>query len=283
MGRDADFDPLRLADPDALAAVVRLDTGPGAYDVDYENFDIVLFINLSDVVLDSPMLRVTGQNLVGDLQALKTGGIASDSRFGGSGVDAVLQGLAPGEIWATLIPDTNPGGLNTNDFFKASVGGTIAPIDGVELVDGEVAFITAPRPVVSNLAELEGLQAIAVSLDGLTVYGINTAENALVVANAGDLGQRQFFQDGVDGVNGLGGASDVEVSPDGLNVYVTGANDRTVAVFTRDPATGDLVYNQSASANTTFNVDEYDALAISADGSAVVTAGSQGLQYFDRL
>lgn len=48
-----------------------------------------------------------------------------------------------------------------------------------------------------------------------------------------------------DGVNchagvGLGGVADLEVSPDGLNVYVASYDSRSVAVFVRDFATGAL-------------------------------------------
>jgi DNA-binding beta-propeller fold protein YncE len=52
----------------------------------------------------------------------------------------------------------------------------------------------------------------------------------------------EFQQDGVDGVDGLGVAAGVDISPDGKHVYVTGAGDDAVAVFSRNTATGALTF-----------------------------------------
>lgn len=273
-------DPLENPDPDALAAVVRLDVGPSGYADDYTNHDMLLFINLSDVVLDNPMLGVVSDESNPYQTDLLTGGFAADALFGGTGSPIDLNGLAPGQIWATLIPDSDPGGVNTTDYINASVGGTVLSIDGELLRDGEVAFITAPRPVVSDAAGLSGLQAIAVGPNGGEIYGINTVDQALVVANAGDLGQRQFFKDGVDGVGGLAGASAVVVSADGLNVYVSGGDDRRIAIFDRDPASGDLTF--AGTNGTGFAGDVFDSMAISADGGTIAVAGDSGGLVFDR-
>ncbi|MEE4110815.1 MAG: PKD domain-containing protein [Halieaceae bacterium] len=258
-------------DPDALAAVIRLDTGPGKYDVDYSGYDLLLFANLSDVVLDNPMIGAgnAGSTL---LTGLMTGGLAADLSFGGDGTLDQLDGLAPGQIWATLIPeDTRT--------VNASISGNVAEVIDARLMNQGTAFITAPRPEGSNIAELAGLQAVAASIDGTTVYGIDSVENALVVANADDLGQRQFFQDGVDGVDGLRNAQAVVVSPDGLHVYVSG-DDRRLAIFDRDPTTGDLTY--VGTDGNAFDFDVYDSMAISADGSTIAVTGDGGGAIFDR-
>ena len=52
----------------------------------------------------------------------------------------------------------------------------------------------------------------------------------------------EVHTDGVGGVDGLIGAAWVEVSPDGNQVYVTGYDDNSVAVFSRDSTTGTLTF-----------------------------------------
>ena len=49
-------------------------------------------------------------------------------------------------------------------------------------------------------------------------------------------------QDGVGGLDGLDGASQVAVSPDGAHVYVAAFNDDAVTVFRRDASTGRLSF-----------------------------------------
>ena len=60
----------------------------------------------------------------------------------------------------------------------------------------------------------------------------------------GKLTLRQVIKDGVDGVDGLNEAHSVTVSPDGENVYVAGTGDDAVAVFNRNPTSGQLTYVQ---------------------------------------
>jgi hypothetical protein len=59
--------------------------------------------------------------------------------------------------------------------------------------------------------------------DAVAVFSRNTATGALTFV--------EFQQDGVGGVDGLDGAAGVDISPDGKHVYVTGAGDDAVAVF----------------------------------------------------
>ena len=75
-------------------------------------------------------------------------------------------------------------------------------------------------------------------------------------------------------VDGLRAASDVEVSADGLHVYVTGELDDAVAVFERQAVTGDLAFKQFlrdgvAGVNGLGNVR---GAALSPDGKHLYTA-----------
>jgi len=54
----------------------------------------------------------------------------------------------------------------------------------------------------------------------------------------------QSLQDGIGGVDGLNQAYSLDISPDGRNVYVAAYADKSVAVFSRDAASGLLTYQQ---------------------------------------
>ena len=48
------------------------------------------------------------------------------------------------------------------------------------------------------------------------------------------------------GVDGLNRAYGVDVSPDGLNVYVAGQNDNAISWFGRNATTGTLTYGEES-------------------------------------
>ena len=118
-------------------------------------------------------------------------------------------------------------------------GWTVNAISGQVLgtsSSNDVYYITAQTPQQTVGAVVPGLQAVAASPDGQTLYGVNTQQNLLVVANAADLTQRQTFQNGFAQANGVtvSGLSRpvaVAVSPNGANVYVASANDKIVALL----------------------------------------------------
>ena len=58
----------------------------------------------------------------------------------------------------------------------------------------------------------------------------------------GGLSYVEVHKDGIGGVDGLGGAVDVAISPDGNSVYVAGFTDNALASFSRNPTTGALSY-----------------------------------------
>ena len=92
------------------------------------------------------------------------------------------------------------------------------------------------------------------------------------------------------GVDGLNGATDVLVSPDGKNVYVAGQVDDAVAVFTRQdnpllPATfGTLTFLELQQSPAVAGLDEPVALAMDAAGDTlyVAAANSNAITVFDR-
>jgi 6-phosphogluconolactonase (cycloisomerase 2 family) len=58
----------------------------------------------------------------------------------------------------------------------------------------------------------------------------------------GSLSSLEFYRDNRDGIDGIGDAHWVCVTPDGLRVFVAGWGDDAIAAFDRDPETGSLTF-----------------------------------------
>lgn len=105
-----------------------------------------------------------------------------------------------------------------------------------------------------------------------------------VYAALGDFIQVQ--KDGVSGLDGLGGAIKIVLSPDGKYIYVVGDIDNALAVFSRDAVTGQLAYLQTLRDG----VDGVDGLRgahgldISSDGKHLYVVGrhDDGIAVFNR-
>jgi 6-phosphogluconolactonase (cycloisomerase 2 family) len=95
-------------------------------------------------------------------------------------------------------------------------------------------------------AELAGCQGIGISADGAHIYATGHDGDGLLVferdGGSGMLTHVQTLLDGQGGVDGLDGARQVRVSPDGLHVYVVSDGDNAVAVFERNTTTGELTF-----------------------------------------
>ena len=87
--------------------------------------------------------------------------------------------------------------------------------------------------------------AVHVAPDGESVYIASSTGSVLLFDLDAALGQLSWvatWADGTGGVDGIGGASAIAFSSDGLSAYVTGETDGAVAVFDRDPASGELAF-----------------------------------------
>ena len=149
---------------------------------------------------------------------------------------------------------------------------------------GGIAFVE-----VQGVDGLLSASAVTVSPDGLHVYGTGLDDDAVVA----------FSRDGVTGeltwietirndlvVDGLLGARDVAVSPDGASVYVAGNFDEAIAVFSRDAVTGQLTWIEVErdNVNGVNGLDSADRVVVSHDGSQVYATGcfEDSVVVFDR-
>jgi DNA-binding beta-propeller fold protein YncE len=129
-------------------------------------------------------------------------------------------------------------------FTRSSANGRLTEIacishNGTTGVDGTAGQCT-------DGDALWGATALAISPDGKSVYAASYASGGVAEFSRDPVSGR-LRQFGCvrpvptcTGARGLGGASSIAVSPDGLNVYVAAAAADAVASLVRDPATGAL-------------------------------------------
>jgi cysteine-rich repeat protein len=149
-----------------------------------------------------------------------------------------------------------------------------------EPATGLLTPIDVERDGVAGVAGLDGAFAITVSADGRSVYVASIVANA-VVAFARDVvsGVLTFVdveQDGVGGTDGLFGALDVAVSPDGGHVYAVSLVDDALVAFSRDPSTGALslleIHRDGVAGVD--GLDNGESVVVSPDGAHVYAAAS---------
>jgi len=132
-----------------------------------------------------------------------------------------------------------------------------------------------------GLGGFSGPASVAASPLGTHVYVAGLDDDAVAVfsrnASTGVLTFVEFQKDGIAGVDGLDNAASVAVSPDGESVYVAGSQDNAVAVFHRDPSTGELTFVECEKdgANGVDGLNRLRDVTVSPDGKHVYVAGGQ--------
>ena len=135
-------------------------------------------------------------------------------------------------------------------------------------------------PSTGGVDGLAGASGVAVSPDGKHVYVASSGDDSLAAfarnPTTGTLSFVEFEDDGVGGVDGLGDALGVAVSPDGKHVYVAGQFDDSLAAFARNPTTGTLSFVEFE-ADGVGGVDGLNGafgVSVSPDGKHVYVTGS---------
>ena len=145
---------------------------------------------------------------------------------------------------------------------------------------GQLSFVEVAKDGSGGVDGLDGATSVTLSPDGSHVYAAGFSDNALAVFSrdeaTGELSFVEVVRDGLDGVDGLGGARSVTLSPDGDHVYAAGFSDDALAVFTRDPATGELTFVEVVrdDAGGVDGLNGAISVTLSPDGGHVYAAGS---------
>ncbi|MBI1878840.1 MAG: beta-propeller fold lactonase family protein [Chloroflexi bacterium] len=147
-------------------------------------------------------------------------------------------------------------------------------------ITGALTFVEFEQDGVGGVDGLNFSQGVTVSPDSNHVYVTGRQDNAVAVFSrntiTGALTFVEVKKDGVGGVDGLGGATGVTVSPDNKHLYVAGSFDDAVAVFSRNTTTGALTFVELKK-DGVGGVDDLDntfGIAVSPDGQQVYAAGA---------
>jgi DNA-binding beta-propeller fold protein YncE len=155
---------------------------------------------------------------------------------------------------------------------------------------GPLTFIEMEKDGVGGVDGLDGAEHLALDPSGSHLYVAGLLDGAVAVfarnAGSGELSFVEAHFDGDPGIDGIAGASWVAVSPDGLNVYVAGRFDDAVAVFQRNPTTGELTFLEveTDGQGGADGLADVTSVAVSPDGDHLYAAGQgdQLLAIFSR-
>ncbi len=140
---------------------------------------------------------------------------------------------------AVLSPD------NTHLYISTGYDDSIV-VYSRHLGTGALTYVDEYIDGSGNIDGLELTVAIAISADGKHVYAGGANDDGLAVFSreptTGVLTFVEVHFDGVDGVDGIANPRGVFVAPDGGHVYVAGADDDAIAIFSRDSSTGALTW-----------------------------------------
>jgi 6-phosphogluconolactonase (cycloisomerase 2 family) len=141
---------------------------------------------------------------------------------------------------------------------------------------GELTFMEVHKESDPEVDGLNGAHSVAVSPLGDHVYVIGTNFNAVAMfSRDGTTGALSYIgrrMDGIGGVEGMYLPYAVALSPDGANAYVAAYGEDAVTTFSRDPATGQLSFEQVYPGID--GVDGAVGVAVSPGGEHVYVAGN---------
>jgi len=159
-----------------------------------------------------------------------------------------------------------------------------------DAASGQLTLVEMLKDGQGGIDSLDGAYGLTVSSDGNYVYATGYADETVVVfrrdASTGALTWVQTLEEGVGGVDGLYLPVAVTLSPDGGNVYATGHWENAVAVFGRDPLSGELTFLQTLKdgAGNVQGLEGAYGMAVSPDGAHLYVTGMRdnALVFFDR-
>lgn len=153
-----------------------------------------------------------------------------------NGVEGV-SGLG-GAYAVTVSPDGNT-------VYVAGAEDDALAIFKRNVITGALEFLEMQSDGMNNVDGLSNPLSVVVSPDGKHVYTASFDDDAIATFERDPItGALSFIESQFDGsspgVSGLIGPYSVSISPDGKNLYATGADDNALVVFSRDETTGKL-------------------------------------------
>ncbi len=210
----------------------------------------------------------------------------------GSGSAVVFQRESSGSL---SFVESQTGGGNGVQGLSGPYGVTVSP-DGEHVyaaayednalavfsrsdATGDLSFVNMVQDNENGVDGLYRVYSVIVSPDGQHAYATGNNDDALVTfsrdAVTGELTFIEKIKDNIAGVDGLNGARNITLSPDGNFVYVTAYYDDAISIFQRDAASGLLTFVEMVKdgVNGVDGLNGANSIAISADGMTAYATG----------
>jgi 6-phosphogluconolactonase (cycloisomerase 2 family) len=170
-----------------------------------------------------------------------------------------------------------PGGRHV--YVTALIDDSLATFER-DRASGALRFVEVLRDGAGDVDGLDAPEGLALSPDGRQVYVTADGDNSLAAFDRDPRSGRLRFvdveKDGGGGVDGLGGAFGVAVSPDGRHVYTSSYGDNAVTAFARDGRSGSVSFVGTIKDGS--GVDDLNgayAVAVSPEGRYVYATGRE--------
>jgi len=146
-------------------------------------------------------------------------------------------------------------------------------------MSGLLTFFHYVHDGQGEVTGLSGARGASISPDGVHFFVAGENANALTSfsIHSGSLGFVESFEDGLNGVFGLRGASSTVVSPDGRHVYVACREDNSLVVFGRDATADEISFLEvlQDGSGGIFGLHGASSVTVSPDNKNVIVASGE--------